>query len=133
VIVLHEGAAMRWLHWKPLVRLGILSYSVYLLHEPVMRLARYAGLLPEPGSNWGILATFLVVVVVTALLAMLTYPVIEQYGMKLLDMFGPDGRPKSYYEHAIDEPRPSRGPTMRIVWEPDGELVGARTANDRVK
>jgi peptidoglycan/LPS O-acetylase OafA/YrhL len=124
-IVMTDGPPLRWLNWKPLVRLGILSYSIYLLHEPVMRLARYAGILPEPGSSWGVPATFAVVLVATVALAMVTYPMIEQYGMKLLDMFGPDGRRKSYYDHGIDEARPTRRPTMRIAWVPDGELTDA--------
>ena len=124
-IVMTDGPPLRWLNWKPLVRLGILSYSIYLLHEPVMRLARYAGILPEPGSSWGVPATFAVVLVATVALAMVTYPMIEQYGMKLLDMFGPDGRRKSYYDHGIDEARPARRPTMRIAWVPDGELTDA--------
>jgi len=124
-IVMTDGPPLRWLNWKPLVRLGILSYSIYLLHEPVMRLARYAGILPEPGSSWGVPATFAVILVATVALAMVTYPMIEQYGMKLLDMFGPDGRRKSYYDHGIDEARPARRPTMRIAWVPDGELTDA--------
>ena len=124
-LVMTDGPPLRWLNWKPLVRLGILSYSIYLLHEPVMRLARYAGILPGPGSSWGVPATFAVILVATVALAMVTYPMIEQYGMKLLDLFGPDGRRKSYYDHGIDEARPARRPTMRIAWVPDGELTDA--------
>ena len=126
-IVMNDGPPMRWLNWKPLVRIGILSYSIYLLHEPVMRLARYTGLLPEPGSTWGIPATFAVVLILTVALAMVTYPVIEQYGLKLLDMLGPDGRRKSYYDHPIEEARPSRRPSMHIAWVPDGELLKPAT------
>jgi len=70
-------------------------------------------------------ATSAVILVATVALAMVTYPMIEQYGMKLLDMFGPDGRRKSYYDHGIDEARPARRPTMRIAWVPDGELTDA--------
>ncbi len=126
-IVMTDGPPMRWLNWKPLVRLGILSYSIYLLHEPVMRLARYSGILPEPGSTWGVPATFAVVLVLTVTLAMVTYPMIEQYGMRLLDLFGPDGRPKSYYDHAIGQARPSARPSMQIAWVPDGEVETPQT------
>jgi peptidoglycan/LPS O-acetylase OafA/YrhL len=125
MIVMSDGPQMRWLNWKPLVRVGILSYSIYLLHEPVMRLARYSGVLPEPGSTWGVPVTFVVVTTATVALAMLSYPMIEQYGMRLLDMFGPDGKSRRYYDHTVAETRGRRRPTMRISWVPDGELIAS--------
>ncbi len=128
VIVMNPGPGIRWLTWKPLIRLGVLSYSIYLLHEPVMRLARSAGILPEPGSGWGVPATVAVVVTLTVALSLLTYPMIEQYGMRLLDMFGPDGRPRKYYDDndggVAPTQRPARGPTMRIDWVTAAEPTG---------
>lgn len=123
MIVMNDETEMKWLTWKPLVAIGVLSYSIYLLHEPIMRLARYSGILPAEGSDGGVAVTFLVVLVLTALAARVTYPMIEQYGMKLLDMFGPDGKMRNYYDHSIEAAKPSRKPTMRVFWVQDGERV----------
>jgi peptidoglycan/LPS O-acetylase OafA/YrhL len=132
VIVMNDESEMRWLTWKPLVAVGILSYSIYLLHEPLMRLARFAGILPDEGSGWGVAATFGIVLVLTILVARVSYPMIEQYGMRLLDMFGPDGRMRNYYNHSIDAPKLPRRLTMRVDWVHDGELPETRpTVNSR--
>lgn len=34
-----EGRIKKWLSWRPLVTLGLFSYSLYLLHEPFLRAA----------------------------------------------------------------------------------------------
>lgn len=35
----HEGTVKRWLSWRPLVGIGTFSYSLYLIHEPLISLA----------------------------------------------------------------------------------------------
>ena len=51
-IVLHDGPWARGLTEPTLAWLGGLGYGIYLIHEPVMRVAASWGLLPDaqPGS-----------------------------------------------------------------------------------
>ena len=35
----HDGQIKRWLSWRPLVAVGTFSYSLYLIHEPLISLA----------------------------------------------------------------------------------------------
>jgi len=61
----------RALQWKPLVGMGVISYSAYLWHWPILSIPRYFGI--EFGFYLGIAAFAL-----TVLLAWLTYRYIEQ-------------------------------------------------------
>ena len=39
-IIYHESPLFRWLNWKPLRQLGVLSYSLYLVHYTVIYITR---------------------------------------------------------------------------------------------
>jgi peptidoglycan/LPS O-acetylase OafA/YrhL len=41
-----SGPAVRWLSARPLVRLGVISYGIYLWHLPLILIVRQLGLLP---------------------------------------------------------------------------------------
>ena len=41
-----SGPAVRWLSWRPLAAVGVISYGVYLWHVPLLLVVREAGLLP---------------------------------------------------------------------------------------
>ena len=58
--------------WKPLVFVGLCSYSFYLWHQPVFAFAR-ARLIVEPG-----LAVNLCLIALSFILAVLTYKLVEQ-------------------------------------------------------
>jgi peptidoglycan/LPS O-acetylase OafA/YrhL len=45
-VVAGRGAAIRWLSWRPLAGLGVISYGVYLWHLPLLLVVRNAGLAP---------------------------------------------------------------------------------------
>lgn len=46
----HEGPVKRWLSWRPLVGVGTFSYSLYLIHEPLISLAAIM-ILPKHWPN----------------------------------------------------------------------------------
>ncbi|MBJ7574397.1 acyltransferase family protein [Luteimonas sp. MC1828] len=77
-LLLHVGASggsrvSAALSWKPLVFIGLISYSLYLWHWPLLVLAKYrAGM--EPLSS----AASLVLLVVTFLLAVASYYLVER-------------------------------------------------------
>ena len=43
-----SGPAVRWLSWRPLAGVGVVSYGLYLWHVPLLLVVREAGLLPAP-------------------------------------------------------------------------------------
>ncbi|MCF6315106.1 MAG: acyltransferase [Marinosulfonomonas sp.] len=71
---------------RPMLFLGSISYSIYLLHILVLHVLRDLSLLPAPG-----LQTFLVVYAITVVLSTATYLLIEkptnQYGRRMVKSF----------------------------------------------
>lgn len=94
----------RWLRWPPLVSLSLTSYSLYLWHEPVLRVLDGAGLLPETGSPLAFPLTALVLVGASIPVSYLSYWVIESTARKINAAFDRRGRPRDYYQ-----PLPERG------------------------
>ncbi|MCW3065410.1 MAG: acyltransferase, partial [Solirubrobacterales bacterium] len=45
-VVAGRGPAVRWLSWRPLAALGVISYGIYLWHLPLLMVLRNAGLAP---------------------------------------------------------------------------------------
>lgn len=98
-IVLHDGPWAKGLTEPTLAWLGGLGYGIYLIHEPVMRLAAGWGLLPEaqPGSVFLVIA---VIVVVPAIaLAWLSAHTVEAAGLRLATIIDRNGVPRDYYPH----------------------------------
>jgi peptidoglycan/LPS O-acetylase OafA/YrhL len=82
VVLLVPLRTKRLLSNPVLGRLGVLSYSIYVLHQPVFTytLAPWRRLLPETGLGWSVLAAgwFVVAALICFALATLTYRVIER-------------------------------------------------------
>lgn len=98
-VVLHDGPGPRWMSWGPVVWLGGLGYGIYLVHEPVMRLLGWLGLLPEPGPGAGWVVTAAIVAVPSIALAWVSSRTVEAAGLRLLATLRPDGSPRDYYDH----------------------------------
>ncbi|MDT9593183.1 acyltransferase [Nocardioides zeae] len=98
-IVLHDGPWPTWMSWGPLAWLGGLGYGIYLIHEPVMRLLGWLGLLPEPAAGLVFVVTAAVVAVPTVALAWLSSRTVEAAGADLLALIEADGRRRDYYAH----------------------------------
>jgi len=90
----------RALSWKPLATLGVLSYSLYLWHEPVLlELADWGWLFTD---NRAFERNAVALLVVSLAVAFVSYWVIEWPASQLRHLFDEDGRP----DHR-PAPRPS--------------------------
>ncbi|QWF77845.1 acyltransferase family protein [Amycolatopsis sp. CA-230715] len=95
---LSRAAGPRWLRWRPLVAISLVSYSIYLWHEPLLRVLDSAGLLPHPGTPWAFPVTSSLLLLVAVPAGFLSYHAIERTGEKIGAAFDRDGRPRNYYE-----------------------------------
>jgi peptidoglycan/LPS O-acetylase OafA/YrhL len=85
----------RWLSWRPLTLAGLISYSTYMWHEPVMMLLGHVGL---TGRSMAALPWSIAAVLTVSLLAgTLSYLLVEYPTSKLRALRGRDGRPREYY------------------------------------
>lgn len=88
----------RWaraLSWRPLTLIGLISYSTYIWHEPILQLLNHHGITDRSvaGLPWNVTA-----VLVLALLAgILSYWVIEYPTAKLRSLRTKDGGKRDYY------------------------------------
>jgi peptidoglycan/LPS O-acetylase OafA/YrhL len=88
---LSPDRATKALEWRPLAVLGIASYSLYVLHDPIVnRLSNTS--LAGPGTA-GLLRFALVAVPVCLVAALLSYALIERPFLRLRRRWGP--RPAS--------------------------------------
>lgn len=101
-IVMSPDRPARWLTWAPMTTLGVLSYGIYLLHEPVLRVLRSFELVPDRDRDrWDWVLTTVITVAVTIALAKLSSRYVEANGLRLLDSFDAGGQPRNYYAHDI--------------------------------
>lgn len=98
-VVLHDGPWARVLSEPTLVWLGGLGYGIYLIHEPVLRLASAWGLLPEAQTGSVFLVTAVIVAVPATALAWLSSRTVEAAGLRLATVIDRDGQPRDYYPH----------------------------------
>jgi peptidoglycan/LPS O-acetylase OafA/YrhL len=85
------GRRIRVLEARPLVFLGVVSYSVFLWHEPVTVWLTEHGV--ARGGPWGVPLNMVVVYAVTVLLATITYRLVEAPAMgrtRLPDRLAPE-------------------------------------------
>jgi peptidoglycan/LPS O-acetylase OafA/YrhL len=75
------GSIMRLLESRPLVAIGVASYSVFLWHYPVVNWLRVHSL--TFGGWGGLLMNLLLVATMTGLLSALTYSFVERPALKL--------------------------------------------------
>jgi peptidoglycan/LPS O-acetylase OafA/YrhL len=76
----HRTFLVRALEWRPLVASGVVSYSLFLWHEPVIRHLQASGW-TSTGSV-GFLSNLVVVAVVSGGLAALTYAYVERPALR---------------------------------------------------
>jgi len=103
-VVLQPGGGPAFLRWRALTFLGGVSYGIYLLQEPIMRLLRSAGWLPErDGQLLDVPVTAAIVALFTLVAAWASGRSLEANGVRLLAMFGPGGSQRDYYPHLRDD------------------------------
>jgi peptidoglycan/LPS O-acetylase OafA/YrhL len=102
-IVLHRGPWARALTEPTLAWLGGLGYGIYLIHEPVLRLANHWGLTPDPQPGPAFLATAVLVAVPTIVLAWVSSRTVETAGLRLATLVDREGRSRDYYPHLATE------------------------------
>lgn len=126
-IVMSAKETPRLLTWEPLVALGAWSYGIFLLHEPILRLARPIGVLPsQQGGQWDWLLTALLVSTLATGLAWLSYEHLEQNGRRVLGMFETGPRAREYYPHLVEYGRHTVRPdTCPVRAEPNKESFGS--------
>ncbi|GDY33177.1 acyltransferase family protein [Gandjariella thermophila] len=112
--VLGGSHGPRWARVRWLVALGGMSYSLYLWHEPVLRLLDSHGLLPERGTAAGFGFTAVLLLAVSLPVAWLSYHAVERTGQFVARAFDGEGRRREYYRPLPDLPAP---PQIRDVTE----------------
>ena len=70
-------APVRWLEARPIVWVGVVSYSLFLWHEPIIWWLRDRGLLASGGGAAGFLLNLVIVGSVSLALSALTYRLVE--------------------------------------------------------
>lgn len=94
---LSGGPQPRWLSWRPLVVVGLSSYSLYLWHEPVLRVLSSWGLLPDRLSPLAFPVTAGLLLAVAIPLAWASFHMLERTAMQIQASFDADGKPVDYY------------------------------------
>ena len=98
-IVLHDGRGRACSTEPTLAWLGGLGYGIYLIHEPVMRVASLVGpaARAQPGSMF--LVTAVVVAVPAIALAWLSSRTVEAAGLRIATTRRPQRASRDYYPH----------------------------------
>lgn len=100
------GLVARTLEWLPIRYVGLVSYSFYLWHLPVVWLVVKMGWTGPP-NVWGFLWNLLVVFVITLALSSVTYHLVEKQALKLKKRTGPPAAQDATPEVAA-EPAPEK-------------------------
>jgi peptidoglycan/LPS O-acetylase OafA/YrhL len=83
---------VRALGWPPFVYLGMISYSIFLWHEPLLRALRAHDL--TAGGAGGVGLDILLLFALTVVLASLSYFVVEKPALAAKSSFGQGRRPR---------------------------------------
>lgn len=95
---LSTGRGPYWLRWPPMLSLSMVSYSLYIWHEPLLRVLDSAGLLPTPaGGTTAFLVTAVLLLGVSVPVAYLSYWMIEVPAQRIMGAFDFAGRSREYY------------------------------------
>jgi peptidoglycan/LPS O-acetylase OafA/YrhL len=73
--------AVRLLEWRPLFAVGVVSYSVFLWHEPLVRFLQSHGL--TFAGRAGFFANLALTAAITLLLSFVTYRLVEAPALRL--------------------------------------------------
>jgi peptidoglycan/LPS O-acetylase OafA/YrhL len=103
----------RWLSWRPLTFVGLLSYSIYMWHEPLMMLLASVGVISR--SPAALPAAIVTMLVAAFLVGGLSYQLIEYPTSRLRAVRGRDGSSRDYYPEltSTQESRTSATPAAR--------------------
>jgi peptidoglycan/LPS O-acetylase OafA/YrhL len=82
-----RGFAARALNWLPLYRLGEISFSIYLVHLPVLFVVRRAVVSANITGYAGLTTYVIGVVFITIMISWLSYSKVETYSRSLSDHF----------------------------------------------
>jgi len=88
IVIANSSAAIRFFSLRPNIYLGKISFSLYLVHFPVLcSLGCWVFLLTyHPGNySWSITLSFIVTIVISGILAHLYQKYIDQRGIQLAD------------------------------------------------
>lgn len=81
-----RSIVVRMLAWRPLVYLGLISYSIFLWHEPVLRFLRENGLTAGGTEGFGI--DLVTLTAISIALASITYVLVEKPALSARDSLG---------------------------------------------
>ncbi|MDO0932871.1 acyltransferase [Streptomyces sp. DG2A-72] len=98
--ILHNSVQPRWqgaLRARWLTAVGLISYSLYIWHEPVMLLLYDTGLLPSEGSQPGFALAVAIVTATAVLAATVSYWAVEYPGSLLARARDRRGCPRDFY------------------------------------
>ncbi|WP_405582128.1 acyltransferase family protein [Streptomyces sp. NBC_01092] len=97
----HALLRARWL-----TGVGLVSYSLYIWHEPLMLLLYDTGALPRSQAGFPLAAVF--VLAAGVLVATVSYWAVEYPGSLLSALRDKKGRPREFYPEPKPEPEPRR-------------------------
>lgn len=92
------GVVTKLLTVRPLILLGVISYSLYLWHEPILLWLDAWGLMPSGADQLPRLLSFGLLTLVAVPLAWLSYLVIERPAGNLRLLVDRRGRNRDYYD-----------------------------------